>query len=623
MSIGAEFLDQLRERTPLSSLIGRRVRLQRKGREHIGLCPFHNEKSPSFTVNDDKGFFHCFGCGAHGDAIGYVMRAEQLSFPEAVEKLAGEAGMEMPRQTPADREQARRRKDLHALMEAATVWYEARLADPEGRSARDYLAGRGLAPETIRRFRLGYAPTRRDALQTALIADGFAMPMLIEAGLARRPDDGRPPFDYFRDRVMFPIADHAGRIVAFGGRVMGEGEPKYLNSPETPLFHKGRGLYGLDRARAAGRAADPIIVCEGYMDVIALHEAGFPGAVAPLGTALTEDQLALLWRLSPEPVLCFDGDAAGQRAAGRAVERALPLIGPERGLAFLALPAGDDPDTLVRRGGAAAFRRALDGRIGLEQQVFLMATGGRRFDTPALRAGLEARLEEQAARVGDSRLKAHLRRYFRDQCWRLFNPDGGRRFMGGRGRAGPGAPGAMDGQRAYGYAAPDPGRATRLNVDELRRRQGQALLRVVLDHPWLIDDVGEALGLITLPEPSLDRVRQEILNLAASNSDLDGGAVRRHLRNLGLTAVVDGLERAEVVAHASFSRPDAPAERVRKGAVALLDGVARPQIEAQVAAAEKALADDMTDATWTQFESLRRVLLSMTTRVDEAESAET
>src|SRR6266566_10131374 len=315
MAFPPGFLDELRARVPLGSLVGRRVRLTRKGREHAGLCPFHNEKTPSFYVVEDKGFFHCFGCGAHGDAIGYVMRADNLDFIEAIERLAAEAGLAVPQQTPQERERAQRQKTLLEALAAAADFYEQRLWSSAGTRARDYLTARGLDEETIRRFRLGWAPEDRQALRRALGKD-FPEQMLVEAGLVRMPEHGGNPYDYFHARVMFPIGDRAGRTIAFGGRTIGDDQPKYLNSPDTPLFEKGRVLYGWAAARAnIARDADPIgpgvIVTEGYMDVIALHRAGFSTAVAPLGTALTEFQLQELWRLAREPVLCLDSDKAG------------------------------------------------------------------------------------------------------------------------------------------------------------------------------------------------------------------------------------------------------------------------------------------------------------------------
>ncbi len=349
MAFPSDFLDELRRRVPLSGVVGRRVRLIKKGREFTGLCPFHSEKSPSFFVNDDKAFYHCFGCGAHGDALSFLINADGMTFVDAVERLADEAGLPVPKSAPVDPKARERRKTLEDAMEAACRFFEDTLRQPAGRDALAYLKRRGFSEADIATFRLGAAPEGRGLLKQALIARGFAEDMLIEAGLLIQPEDGgRDSYDRFRGRVMFPILDRRGHVIAFGGRILGDGEPKYLNSPETPLFHKGRTLYAHHLARVAAAKNQDVIVAEGYVDVIALHRAGFAGAVAPLGTALTEDQLGELWRMAAEPILCLDGDAAGQRAMARAAERALPLLKPGKSLRFLILPQSMDPDDLLK-----------------------------------------------------------------------------------------------------------------------------------------------------------------------------------------------------------------------------------------------------------------------------------
>ncbi|MFQ5984733.1 MAG: DNA primase, partial [Alphaproteobacteria bacterium] len=360
MTITPQFLDEIRSRVPLADLIGRRVRLVRRGREHVALCPFHSEKTPSFTVSEDKGFFHCFGCGAHGDVIAFLMRIDGLSFPEAVVRLAREAGLPLPARDPAARARAKRDMSLYAVLEAACAWFEERLQATGGKAARDYLARRGVDDGTLRAFRLGWAADERAALKTALAAQGVSEATMLGAGLVVAPDDGRAPFDRFRGRIMFPIIDLSGRVIAFGGRALADKGPKYLNSPETPLFHKSSVLYGLAEARKAARETGTVVVTEGYMDVLALHRAGFRNAVAPLGTALSETQMTVLWRLAPEPILCFDGDAAGRRAAWAAAERALTVLRPGRSLRFATLPKGEDPDSLVARRGADAMRVVLE-----------------------------------------------------------------------------------------------------------------------------------------------------------------------------------------------------------------------------------------------------------------------
>ncbi|MEL0021702.1 MAG: DNA primase, partial [Rickettsiales bacterium] len=416
MSFPNRFLDELRTRTSLVDVVGRKVNLQRRGREHTGLCPFHKEKTPSFTVNEEKGFFHCFGCGQHGDIISFVMETENLNFPEAVERLASDAGMEVPRATPEDARRERQRGGLIEAMEAATLWYQQRLHGPEGKPALDYFIRRGLDRETIAAFRLGYAPQLPRGEPSRLVADlkrqGFEEGMLLEAGLLTAPDDGRAPYDFFRGRVMFPITDRRGKVIAFGGRVLGDGEPKYLNSRDTPLFDKRRTLYNLARARESLRDAPEVIVAEGYMDVIALARGGFPAAVAPLGTALTEEQIQALWKLVEEPVLCFDGDNAGQRAAGRAAERALPLLKPGKSIRFAFLPQGEDPDSLLEAQGAAALRTVLDAARPLADVVFELERAAGPVDTPERMAGFKARLRQKAAQIADPIVREQYRALF-------------------------------------------------------------------------------------------------------------------------------------------------------------------------------------------------------------------
>ena len=402
MPIPPDFLEELRRRLTLSSVVAKRVRLTKKGREFEGLCPFHNEKTPSFFVNDDKAFYHCFGCGAHGDVLSFVINTEGLSFPEAVERLAGEAGLEVPRSAAVDPAERARRAGAEAAVEAACAWFQSQLKLPAGKAALDYLRGRQVDDSQLAGFRIGFAPDQRTALKAHLLKQEFAEDVLLEAGLLVKPEDGGASYDRFRGRVMFPIADRRGRIIAFGGRVMGDGQPKYLNSPEGPLFHKGRTLYAHHLAREAAAHGEPVIVAEGYMDVVALHRAGFRGAVAPLGTALTEDQLAELWRLAAEPALCFDGDAAGQRAAARAALRALPLLAPGKSLRFVTLPAGQDPDDVVGQpGGTIQFRELLAGAAPLSAVLWETERARAPLDTPERRADFRVRLRDHINHIGD------------------------------------------------------------------------------------------------------------------------------------------------------------------------------------------------------------------------------
>lgn len=527
MAFPPGFLDELRGRISLPGLVGRRVKLARRGREFAGLCPFHHEKTPSFYVVEDKSFFHCFGCGAHGDAIGFVMRIDNLDFIEAIEKLAAEAGVVVPLATPQERERAQRQKTLLEATEAAAAFYEARLWGPSGGRAREYLEGRGLDPETIRRFRLGWAPDDRHALRRGLAAD-FPDALLIEAGLLRPPSEAGDSSDYFRNRVIFPIGDRTGRVIAFGGRVLGDGQPKYLNSPDSPLFEKGRVLYGWSAARA-GPARDTeenafgAIVTEGYMDVIALHRAGFMTAVAPLGTALSEFQLHELWRLAPEPILCFDGDAAGQRAAVRALRRALPLLRPGHSLRFARLPAGEDPDSIIRNSGRVAFDQILAAAQPLSGVLWEIETGRGRLDTPERRAELERRLMEEVGLIADRTVQTEYRRFVRDQLFEL-----------GR-RARPASRAAPHLRPSFVRDGPEPPPRPGARI------QREKLFRLILNFPWLIDEVAEELAALDVPEPELDSLRRQILAVDASRPGLDARALQQHLVQDGLAATVDGL----------------------------------------------------------------------------------
>lgn len=419
MSLSPQFLDELRARTTLSTLIGRSVKVQKAGREYKACCPFHNEKTPSFTINDEKGFYHCFGCGAHGDAIRWMTDQRGLPFMDAVKELADAAGMELPAPDPGAARKAEAARGLHDAMAAAQTWFEAQLAGIDGAEARAYLDRRGMTEATRRAFGFGYAPDSRGKLKAAL--KDFPAGMLIEAGLVIQPDDrNREPYDRFRGRLMIPIRDARGRVIAFGGRIIGAGEPKYLNSPDTPLFDKGRTLYNIDRALAAARKAGRVIVVEGYMDVIALAQAGIEECVAPLGTALTEHQIERLWKMADVPILCFDGDAAGQKAAGRAALRALPLLKPGLSLSFVTLPGGMDPDDLVKAQGARGMESCLATPTPLVERLWQMERDAGPVDTPEARAGLQQRLAEHATAIPDPLVRREYERALKDRFWSEF-----------------------------------------------------------------------------------------------------------------------------------------------------------------------------------------------------------
>jgi DNA primase len=417
MALTPAFLDELRARTSLSALVGKSVKLQKAGREHRGCCPFHNEKTPSFYVNDDKGFYHCFGCSAHGDAIRWMTDSQGLPFIDAVKELALSAGMEVPAPDKRSAEKAERAKDLHDAMQAAADFFAGQLGGLDGGEARALIARRKLGDKARRDFGLGFAPDSRGKLRTALKEFGDAM--LVETGLLIQVD-GKEPYDRFRSRLMIPIRDPRGRVIAFGGRIIGDGEPKYLNSPDTPLFDKGRTLYNLDRAAPPARKAGRLFVVEGYMDAIALAQAGIDEVVAPLGTALTEHQLERLWRVVDVPTLCFDGDAAGQKAALRAAHRALPLMQPGRSLRFVTMPEGKDPDDLVREKGAAGFEAAVDG--GCDLVRFLWDAERRSFDVagPDGRTALKQKLLDAVGTIPHPILRGEYAREINDLFFEHF-----------------------------------------------------------------------------------------------------------------------------------------------------------------------------------------------------------
>ena len=600
MAFPPSFLDELRNRVSLPALIGRRVRLTKRGKEYSGLCPFHNEKSPSFTVNEDKGFFHCFGCGAHGDAIGFAMRSDSLSFPEAVERLAGEAGLEVPRATPEEAQRYKAQSTLRDATELACQWFESRLRAPEGRVALDYLRRRGLDDATIARFRLGYAPESGEALKRAAAAKDITEDQLLEAGLLKRPDDGRPPFAFFRDRVMFPIADRGGRIIAFGARALGDAQPKYLNSPDTPLFDKGRTLYAYALARAAVAERNEIVACEGYMDVIALHQAGFANAVAPLGTALTEFQLDLMWKAAPEPILCFDADNAGKRAAARTAERALPLVGPGKSVRFATIDAGKDPDDLIRAQGPQAMRAVLDKAVPLVDFIWSLETEGGQPRTPEHWAAVQQALEQRAARIEHretrtvyrDQLLSRYRRWLRETdraAWQALAPRSG---QGGSPRpARPWQPGRK-------FTPPMPGEHLRspsgasarlapLDTTDLRWR---ILLAALINHPALIDELGERLGAMPLANESLDKLMQEIH--IARSFELDSADLKRHLNNRGFMDLLSGVLADEVYAIARAASPAASQDEARILCLDALDHVECEAIDEEIEALQaKAEAD--------------------------------
>lgn len=507
MAITPQWKDELRARITLSTVIMRTDKLVKKGREWSACCPFHDEKTPSFYVNDQKQFYHCFGCGAHGDVISWMTEQRGLSFIDAVKELAAEAGMEVPAPDPASAQRAEKRAELVDVTTEAQDWFADNLRGADGRDARTYLKDRGLKPEILREFGFGYAPENKQALNRAL--SRYDDHMLVESGMRIKTDDGTT-YDRFRGRIMLPIQDARGRVIAFGGRILGkrDGVAKYLNSPDTPLFDKGRTLYNLHRAAPASRQSGRVVVVEGYLDVIALAQAGFTDAVAPLGTALTEMQLEMLWRMVEVPVLCFDGDAAGQKAAIRAVSRALPMLAPMRSLSIVHLPTGLDPDDLINQQGAGAMEKLLSQPRSLLDTLWEYECGARPLTSPESKAGLKARLMEHVDTIQDSDIRALYRRELLDRFSAFAYPprEPRQQFQGGKWTGKKPVPRSLSqGSRAVLERAMSGGqRATFLN----------AVIAGLVRHPEEISRHAEALSWLAKLDPNAAPAIESLIELS-------------------------------------------------------------------------------------------------------------
>jgi DNA primase len=559
-------LDEIRSRLPVSRVVERRVKLKRTGREYTGLSPFKTEKTPSFTVNDQKGFYHCFASSEHGDIFKFVMTTEGLSFPEAVERLAAEAGVSLPPPVPVDEVRASREERLFHVMEEACRFFQEELSSREGTTARDYLERRGLRAAEIQGFRLGYAPDSKTALKSHLSQRGYTLADMQEAGLLIHGEDIAVPYDRFRGRLMFPIMDSKRRAIAFGGRALLEGQqPKYLNSPEGPLFHKGHVLFNLAPAREAARAGKPVVVAEGYMDVIALTRAGFPGAVAPLGTALTTDQLRLLWAMVPMPTLCFDGDAAGQKAAHRALDNALPYLEPGRSLQFVFLPEGRDPDDMVRGGESEALSKLVTMPLALFDVLWTRENARHPLETPEQRATFEARLMELAGQIEHKSLKFHYIAAIRE---RLRNAGTARRLGPGNARR-TGGPGGKSGKNSPPTATVRTGSLLSSKIVQasapVTGARESLLIGAILVHPWLLDEFLEEIAGLQLNDPDCRRLRDETLAVHQAEEHLDNKNLLEHLSRAGYGAELERIQRATAQGAGPHFAHDASKEQVLEG----------------------------------------------------------
>ena len=551
MRFGDNFLEELKARVRPSDVVGRHVKLKRQGREFAGLSPFTNEKTPSFFVNDEKGFYHCFSSGKHGDQISFLMEVEGLSFPEAVEALATMAGMEMPQVDPQAEARAARNKETVSWMERAQEFFEKTLYRGDGDAARDYLKGRGLSKTAARAFGMGFAPESFSALKDELIAQGAMPEQLIEAGLLVEPEDrSRQPWDRFRDRIMFPIHDGRGRLVAFGGRAMAkDAKAKYLNSPETPIFQKSKLLYNYHRARKAfsdpQNSARGLIVAEGYMDVIALARAGFTHSVAPMGTALTEDQLELLWRVGPEPILCFDGDKAGIRAAFRSIERALPLLRPGQSIRFAMLPDGQDPDDLIRASGPPAMQAILNNAVPMVDMLWRREVEVERLDTPEAKAGLKSRLYKALDEIQNGDVKA----LYKTELLARFDAEFG--WKANR-------KGGWDKKNKIGEAKAN--KSTQISSAKKlasNARIETTLIGAIVEFPELLERVDERLFELDFTHPSCAIIQRAVLDWWRQTKAVEKTHLHAHIEGQGLEQDYRVLSRQRLLIRAGMGGTDA------------------------------------------------------------------
>src|SRR5579883_3486426 len=575
MRFSPQFLDELRARLPVSEVVGKRVKLRKAGREWKGLSPFNKEKTASFFVNDQKAMWFDFSSGKNGNIFDFLMLTEGVSFPEAVERLAHQAGIPLPVMTREAQVQEQRRKTLHDIVELAAKYFEATLASRNGARGRGYLLDRGIASSTQLKFRLGYALSEQYALKEHLGAAKIPVDDMIEAGLLVSGEDIAVPYDRFRDRVMFPISDWRGRVIAFGGRALEKDvAAKYLNSPETPLFHKGDNLYNLANARAAAHKGASVVVVEGYVDVIAMVTSGFAATVAPLGTALTEDQLMLLWKMADEPILCFDGDKAGQKAAWRAADLALPHLKPGKSLRFALLPEGQDPDDLARAGGRAAIEEVISVARGLADVIWSREIEGGSFGTPERRAALETRIGELTNSIRDEMVRRYYREDLSDRINRAFAPQTGRGYAGRGGResgrnfvprAAAGGRFAARGSRGQQgttmaptlsrgpYQAASPQLASspllRGQRSSLSRREA-LILQCLINHPWLLHDHLEEVAALEMANAEAHKLRAGIIAAFANDHhhspdpSEQAEKMRADLEKAGFSPLLQRVERA-------------------------------------------------------------------------------
>jgi len=631
MRFDQNFLDEIRARLPVSQVVSRHVRLKRQGREFIGLSPFKSEKTPSFTVNDQKGFFHCFASGEHGDIFGFLMKIEGLSFPEAVERLAKETGVRLPEVTVKDAQQDGLRARLLAVVEASARFFESNLRGPDGTPARDYLQDRGVSPKLQKQFRIGYAPDKRFTLKEHLIGMGFSLQEMNMSGMLVSGEDISVPYDRFRNRIVFPITNLRDQVIAFGGRALSADQPaKYLNSPETPLFHKGAVLFNCSSARQSSYQSGNVIVVEGYMDVIALSGAGFENVVAPLGTALTEDQFKLLWRLAPEPILCLDGDSAGLKAAHRAVETILPLLRPGYSARFVLLPGGQDPDDLISSEGPSALQDLLVHSEPLSDVLWKKEWEAGIWDTPERRAALEQRLYQLVGTIRDLSVRRHYESNIRERlysAWQKRNnfkkmplKSGYRKWPSSQNQSGRRSNGF---QRSEPFGSKKPpfesGSASQslANSQMITGKLGEmsnrdaVILATMLNHPWILDEFIEEIAALIFDSPGAERLRDNILDVHARRNPLDRESLSTQLSEKGLGVMVARVSRTLTHKSDWFTEPSASVSDVKKGWLHILERNRELSLKRELKIAQDAWLEDLTEENQNRIVNVSRELLNM------------
>lgn len=541
MKFDARFLDELRSRATLSQVVGATVQLRKSGTSLKGLCPFHKEKTPSFNVNDAQGFYHCFGCGVGGDIFDFIINTEGLSFPEAVEKVADDVGVLLPKPDYSSEKKNPDppQKTYYPLLQEATVWFQSQLEEPLGQQAREYLHKRGISQEFIHKFQLGYAP-RGKGLETYLRSKGYCSEDMIKVGLLGRNQERNDLYPYFRDRLIFPIMDRRGRVIAFGGRTLGENQPKYLNSPESPIFNKKQILYAHHWALKAAKEKKDIIVCEGYMDVIALHMAGFTGAVAPLGTAMGEEQLESLWKISDEPTLCFDGDLAGKKAMVRVAQRALPILRPGKSVRFSILPDKEDPDTLIRSGRVSLLKEILTRAQSLSDIIWQSLVEEANPFTPERQAFLYRAIGKLTESIKDSAVRISYQKNLRDRFYKTFS-------------------GRKNKSQSPTFSV------AQNTVFDPHTLQGRLLLVTILNHPSIVPQIMEELLAIEFPIPEWTKLSHDIIHWVENNKELDRNRLRSHLYALGYQEFIEKFLGDSLYIHGRFAHPHAEERKALEG----------------------------------------------------------